>query len=195
MHNSTVTTVSPRDSISLVSKNGSVLAGGTAVPTGSRRDIESNMTVTAKGIVDLSSACVEIAENITITASGSGFNCANDVIINLNSSEIRNDFGKTGVITVTACGGDWQDRHRRRDPGGHRQERRRQRPNKVSNLNGSRRRRQSTARARRPRGARHGRSTRPPTRSAPVRPTAPLTTWSVCRGATRTVVSSYTTVC
>ena len=63
------------------------------------------MTVTANGMVDLTSACVEIAQNITMTASGTGFVCATDVIINLGSAEIRNDFGKTGTITATACGG------------------------------------------------------------------------------------------
>jgi hypothetical protein len=61
--------------------------------------------MTAAGIVDLSNACIRIAENIRITAAGTGKNCLTDTIVNLQSSEIRNDFGKPGHITVLACGG------------------------------------------------------------------------------------------
>ncbi len=106
MHGSTVQASTPPDSIKLISNNGSVLAGGGVCPPNRLQGgIDSNLTVTAKGVVDLSNACVEIAQNITITASGNGFACATDVIINLQSSEIRNDFGKGGVITATGCGG------------------------------------------------------------------------------------------
>lgn len=64
---------------------------------------ESNLTVTAKGIIDLSNACVDIAENITFTASGAGFDCANDTIVNLTGAEVRNDFAKPGSIVASAC--------------------------------------------------------------------------------------------
>jgi hypothetical protein len=106
MHGSTVTLSDPFDTIKLASNNGSVLAGGGVCPPNSFQGAnDSNMTVTAKRVVDLSNACVEIGQNITITASGSGFACATDTIVNLNSSEIRNDLGRNGTITATACGG------------------------------------------------------------------------------------------
>ena len=107
MHGTTVT-VSPSasDTIKLTSVNGSVLAGGgVCLPNRFTGGNDSNMTVTASGIVDLSYACVEIAQSITVTAGGTGFVCATDAIINVGNAEIRNDFGKTGVITMTACGG------------------------------------------------------------------------------------------
>ena len=50
-------------------------------------------------------ACIDIAEDITITARGEDLACGTTTIVNLANAEIRNDFGKTGVITVTACGG------------------------------------------------------------------------------------------
>jgi len=83
--------------------------------------------------VDLSNACVEIGQNIALTASGSGFACATDTILNLNSSEIRNDFGKDGEITATACGGTGRIAIGNAillDNG-------KANPNKVSKLNGS----------------------------------------------------------
>ena len=105
--NSNFATVSPLDLHEYVSRTGSVLAGGTG--PGCRNTfsggIESNFTMTAAVIVDLSNACVRIAENIRITAGGTGKNCLTDTIVNLESSEIRNDFGKPGHITVLACGG------------------------------------------------------------------------------------------
>ena len=106
MHGSNVTLSDPFDTIKLASNNGSVLAGGGVCPPNSFQGAsDSNLTVTAKRVVDLSNACVEIGQNITITASGSGFACATDTIVNLNSSEIRNDLGRNGTITATACGG------------------------------------------------------------------------------------------
>ena len=106
MHGSTVAVSNPPDAIKLISNNGSVLAGGGICPPNRLQGAtDSGLTVTAKDVVDLSNACVEIAQNITITATGTGFACATDTIVNLNSSEIRNDFGKAGVITVTGCGG------------------------------------------------------------------------------------------
>jgi hypothetical protein len=104
VHGSTITTASPSDTIKLVSNNGSVLAGGAPCPPNKfLGGVDSNMTVTAKALVDLTNACVQIGENITITASGTGFTCGSDVIINLANSEIRNDFGRTGVIKASAC--------------------------------------------------------------------------------------------
>ena len=92
--------------IKLTSNSGSVLAGAVFCPpnrfTGGN---DSNMTVTAKGRIDLTGACVEIAQDITFTATGTGFACSIDVILSLNSAEVRNDFGQKGVITGTACGG------------------------------------------------------------------------------------------
>ena len=106
MHGSTVTLTDPSDTIKLISNNGSVLAGGGVCPPNRFQGAgDSSLTVTAKQVVDLSNACVEIGQNITITASGTGFACATDTIINLNSSEIRNDFGRDGLITATGCGG------------------------------------------------------------------------------------------
>jgi hypothetical protein len=106
MHGSTVTLSDPSDTIKLASNNGSVLAGGGVCPPNRFQGAgASNLTVTAKQVVDLSNACVDIGQNITITASGTGFACATDTIINLTGSEIRNDFGKSGTITATACGG------------------------------------------------------------------------------------------
>jgi hypothetical protein len=105
--NSNFATVSPLDLHEYVSRTGSVLAGGTG--PGCRNTfsggIESNFTMTAARIVDLSNACIRIAENIRITAGGAGQNCLTDTIVDLQSSEIRNDFGKPGHITVLACGG------------------------------------------------------------------------------------------
>jgi hypothetical protein len=106
MHGSTVTLTAPSDAIKLVSNNGSVLAGGGVCPPNRFQGVsDSSLTVTAKQMVDLSNACVEIGENITLTASGTGFACATDTILNLNGSEVRNDFGNDGEITATACGG------------------------------------------------------------------------------------------
>jgi hypothetical protein len=132
-----VTLTAPSDAIKLVSNNGSVLAGGGICPPNSFQGAnDSSLTVTAKKKVDLSNACVEIGQYITLTASGNGFACATDTIINLNSSEIRNDFGKDGEITATACGGTGRiaidnaillDNGKGAVPN----------PNKVSKLNGS----------------------------------------------------------
>jgi hypothetical protein len=106
MQRSTVTLTSPSDAIKLVSNNGSVLAGGGICPPNRFQGAgDSSLTVTAKQLVDLSNACVEVGENIALTASGSGFACATDTILNLNGSEVRNDFGNDGEITATACGG------------------------------------------------------------------------------------------
>lgn len=106
MHGSTVATTGPRESIRLVSGNGSVLAGNASCPPNRfQGGNDSSLTVTAEQLVDLANACLEIAQDITITASGTGFDCANVVIINLSGAEIRNDFGNRGSITATACGG------------------------------------------------------------------------------------------
>jgi hypothetical protein len=106
MHGSTVTLSAPSDAIKLVSNNGSVLAGGGICPPNRFQGVgDSSLTVTAKQLVDLSNACVDVGETITLTASGSGFACATDTILNLNGSEVRNDFGNAGEITATACGG------------------------------------------------------------------------------------------
>src|SRR5262249_11193318 len=64
MHGTTITTASPRDSVKLVSNNGSVFAGGANCPPNRiSGGIESNLTVTADKLIDLSNDCVEIAEN------------------------------------------------------------------------------------------------------------------------------------
>jgi hypothetical protein len=100
-------TVGPRDLIQLVSNAGSIIAGGPTVcgPNRFSGQVESNFIATAAGKIVLQGACLDIAENITIKASGTGFSCAVDTIVDLSNSEIRNDFGKTGFISVTACGG------------------------------------------------------------------------------------------
>jgi hypothetical protein len=108
MRGSSVTSDSPLDYIRIISDNGSVFAGGSpttppCLPNTFRGGPESNLTVTAKGIIDLANACVDIAENITITAAGFGFDCANETIVNLTGAELRNDFSKPGSITVSAC--------------------------------------------------------------------------------------------
>ncbi len=54
---------------------------------------------------DMQNACIDFAESIDITGDGTGFNCGVDTIVNLRDSEVRNDFGKTGFITITGCGG------------------------------------------------------------------------------------------
>jgi hypothetical protein len=105
---SSFTSDSPLDYIRIISDNGSVFAGGSTatppcLPNTFRGGPESNLTVTAKGIVDLSNVCADLAENITISATGSGFDCAGDTIVDLTGAELRNDFSKPGSITVTAC--------------------------------------------------------------------------------------------
>ncbi len=138
MHGTTVTVATPPDTIKLTSTTGSVLAGGgVCAPNRFSGGNDSNMSVTAKGVIDLSSACVEIAQDITMTASGTGFVCGTDAIINLNSAEVRNDFGQKGTITATACGGVGRIEignailvDNGKSGGGND-------PNKVSNLNGS----------------------------------------------------------
>ena len=102
-----VQTIGPRDLQKFVSVTGSVLAGGPppCAPNGFAGEGESNFIASAAGIVDLQNACIDIAENIDITGDGSGFNCGVDTIVNLRDSEVRNDFGKTGFITITGCGG------------------------------------------------------------------------------------------
>ena len=37
------------------------------------------------------------------TAAGAGKNCNTDTIVDMTNSEVRNDFGKTGTINVSAC--------------------------------------------------------------------------------------------
>ena len=107
MGRSNIQTIGPRDLDSARFEHGKHLAGGPTVcgPNRFSGGIESNFIATAAGRIVLQGACIDIAENITITASGTGFSCSADTIVDLSSSEIRNDFGKTGVITVTACGG------------------------------------------------------------------------------------------
>ncbi len=71
--------------------------------------VESQFFAFAEQFVDLSGACITIAEHITITADG------RDSVppyaslpepprgaINLTGAELRDDFGKTGYISVTA---------------------------------------------------------------------------------------------
>ncbi len=74
--------------------------------------IESNAFFFAEQFMDLSGACVNIAENITITADArdsAGGNVAPPAgppflgfDINLQDAEIRDDFGKTGFLSVLA---------------------------------------------------------------------------------------------
>jgi hypothetical protein len=120
---STFQTRGPRDLHRIVSRQGSVLAGGLAVPPDPgtcdcpdpcgnrfRGENESNLVVEADDNIDLDHACVDISENITLLAHGTnGPLLANGVMIDLGFAEIRNDQpsptlgpGKTGVITVTA---------------------------------------------------------------------------------------------
>lgn len=83
---------------------------------------ESNMFVFGEEFVDLSNACITIAESITITADCSptisggvitgfapfpftGPGGPNTVALNLAGTEIRDDFGKTGFISIAACPG------------------------------------------------------------------------------------------
>ena len=103
MHGSTVTIPGPADAIKLISSSGSVFAGGAACPNRFQGGVDSNLIVTANGIADLTGACVQVGEDITVTASGAGYACGSDVIVNLTGSELRNDFGKTGFITASAC--------------------------------------------------------------------------------------------
>ncbi len=106
MTQSQVQTIGPRDLIELISDSGSVRAGS-APPCANRFNggIESNFTATAALRISLAYTCIDIAENITITARGEDLACGTTTIVSLANAEIRNDFGKTGVITVTACDG------------------------------------------------------------------------------------------
>jgi hypothetical protein len=113
---STFQTIGPRDLHHFTSAQGSVLAGSLAIPNPDPRcvcpaacasrfrgGIESNMEITADDNVDLDGACVEIAEDITIVANGTNPPLlAGGVMIDLSHAEIRDDFGKTGIISVTA---------------------------------------------------------------------------------------------
>jgi hypothetical protein len=70
---------------------------------------ESQFFAFAEKFIDLSGACVTIAETITITADGRDSvppyaNLPEPPLgaINLIDSEMRNDFGKTGHISITA---------------------------------------------------------------------------------------------
>jgi hypothetical protein len=61
------------------------------------------MAVTADDNIDLDHACIEIAENIDFLARGNTPPLlAGGVMIDLSNAEVRDDFGKTGLITVTA---------------------------------------------------------------------------------------------
>lgn len=71
--------------------------------------VESNFFAFAEQFVDFSGVCINIAENITITADGRSPVAPYAVLpepptgaINLTSAEIRDDFGKTGYISITA---------------------------------------------------------------------------------------------
>jgi len=139
LHGSVLTTAGARESMSLTSAAGSVIAGASqgCLPNRFQGGNDSYLTVAAEGIVDLSGDCVEIAEDIDITANGAGFDCLNSTIINLRDAEIRNDFGRPGSITATACAGvgriDISNAilvDNGRSGGG-------SDPNKVANLNGS----------------------------------------------------------
>lgn len=120
---STFQTRGPRDLHKILSRQGSVLAGGLAVPPDPstcdcpdpcgnrfRGENESNLMVEADDNIDFDHTCVDISENITLLAHGTnGPLLANGVMIDLGFAEIRNDQpspnlgpGKTGVITVTA---------------------------------------------------------------------------------------------
>lgn len=109
-------TIGPRDLQRVISHQGSVLAGSLAIEPPDPRcicpelcsnrfrgGIESNLDIEADDNIDLDHACIEIAENIDILAHGTdGPALDGGVIIDLSFSEIRDDFGKTGFITITA---------------------------------------------------------------------------------------------
>ena len=125
MRGATVTVAVPSDNIKLVSNNGSVLAGGAACPNKFTGGIDSNMTITAKQLIDLTSACIDMGHNVNFTASGSGFACATDVIINLSGSEIRNDIGQVRRDHGDSLRRKRKDQHQQRHPRGQRCQRRR----------------------------------------------------------------------
>ena len=102
-----IQTVGSRQAIRLVSTNGSVLAGAPVgcPPNGFQTGNDGDMTVTASATADFTRACIQIGQNITVVAAGAGKSCSTDVIIGLEDSVVRNDFGKAGVIAMTACGG------------------------------------------------------------------------------------------
>ncbi len=75
--------------------------------------IESNFFAFGEQEVDFDNACISIAENITITAvgrlpvspftlTGGGVGPGGAYYIDLQDAEIRDDFGKTGYISITA---------------------------------------------------------------------------------------------
>ena len=71
--------------------------------------VESQFFAFAEKFVDLSGACITIAEHITITSDGRDANPPYTTLIepaggaiNLKDAELRDDFGKTGYISITA---------------------------------------------------------------------------------------------
>jgi hypothetical protein len=127
-------TESPRDFINITSRNGSVIAGAGTPTNGSCFDeetfppggihlltpeqaqefcdnncecegggnsidtgVEGNLSIVAKVDIILTGACVYVAEEIELIAQTG--------LVDLENAQIRNDYGKTGQIIVSANGG------------------------------------------------------------------------------------------
>ncbi len=121
LKDSVFATIGPRDQQTFVSLLGSVLAGAVCTndechpcePACTRNSfsggIESNFFSFAMKYMDFSGDCIDIAENITMAAletNPAGI-CNNKlpeppVGVNVSGAEIRDDFGKTGFIAITA---------------------------------------------------------------------------------------------
>ena len=122
LFNSTFQTIGPNDQQTYISLLGNVNAGSGCPPQPPPPScvctshntfsggVESSLFSFAMQLMSFDRSCVDIAQNITMAAldtdpSGA---CNNrlvstaSTVIDLSSAEIRNDFGKTGQISITA---------------------------------------------------------------------------------------------
>jgi hypothetical protein len=95
-----VVTTGPPDSIDIVSQTGSATISGCGNVF--RSGTGGKMRVQACGQIDLAFASIDVADVIDIETTGT---CGGLADIRLAGATVRNDFGKTGDIVVTAAGG------------------------------------------------------------------------------------------